>query len=231
MKKSLLAVAAMGAFASAAQAQSSVTVYGILDVGYIGGNTSVQDSSKGNTAGYNNGTAKATASQFGQSAEQSSRLGFKGTEDLGGGKSAFFTVEFELMPQDQIVSGNGSTTTASGLQNRQAFVGLKDAKIGQTAIGTQYTPVFNAVAATDVGQTNNMTGNVIYAGSKAVTSANAGTNSIGFTNRTSNTVSVQSANFSGFQASAIYTLNNKKQTETGFGTACFLFGKSECGCI
>ncbi|MCX7238371.1 porin, partial [Polynucleobacter sp.] len=38
MKKSLLAVAAIGAFASAAQAQSSVTVYGILDVGYIGSN-------------------------------------------------------------------------------------------------------------------------------------------------------------------------------------------------
>ena len=37
MKKSLLALAAMGAFAGAAQAQSSVTVYGILDVGLIGG--------------------------------------------------------------------------------------------------------------------------------------------------------------------------------------------------
>jgi len=35
MKKSLLAVAAMTAFAGAAQAQSSVTVYGVLDVGYI----------------------------------------------------------------------------------------------------------------------------------------------------------------------------------------------------
>jgi len=36
MKKSLLAVAAIGAFASAAQAQSSVTVYGIMDVGFQG---------------------------------------------------------------------------------------------------------------------------------------------------------------------------------------------------
>ena len=38
MKKSLFALAAVGAFAGAAQAQSSVTVYGILDVGYVGGN-------------------------------------------------------------------------------------------------------------------------------------------------------------------------------------------------
>ena len=38
MKKSLFAIAAVTAFAGAAQAQSSVTVYGVLDVGYIGGN-------------------------------------------------------------------------------------------------------------------------------------------------------------------------------------------------
>ena len=38
MKKSLFALAAVGAFAGAAQAQSSVTVYGILDVGYVGAN-------------------------------------------------------------------------------------------------------------------------------------------------------------------------------------------------
>jgi len=87
MKKSLLAVAALGAFASAAQAQSSVTVYGILDVGYIGTNARVSDSS----VTTNGGQKKTTTNQFGQSAEQTSRLGFKGTEDLGGGSQAFFT--------------------------------------------------------------------------------------------------------------------------------------------
>ncbi|MBU3616529.1 porin [Polynucleobacter sp. JS-Polo-80-F4] len=215
MKKSLLAVAAIGAFASAAQAQSSVTVYGILDVGYIGGTTRVQDSVKANTAGYNNGTAKATVNQFGQGAEQTNRLGFKGVEDLGNGTSAFFTAEFALTPQDQALSGN----TNGGLSNRQTFVGLKKNGIGQTAIGLQYTPVFNAAAATDVGQLNNMTGNVIYAGSTGITSAGAGTNNLGFTNRTGNTLSVKSDNFGGFTASAIYTLNNKNQTETTLSTA------------
>ena len=220
MKKSLLAVAAIGAFASAAQAQSSVTVYGILDVGYVGGNTSVQDSSKGNAGGYNQGTAKATVSQFGQSAEQTSRLGFKGSEDLGNGKSAFFTAEFYLYPADQTLSGNtNSTNTNGGLNNRQTFVGLKDNKIGQVAVGLQYTPIFNAAAATDVGQLNNMTGNVIYAGSQGITSGQAGTNNLGFTNRTANTLSFQTANFSGFQASGIYTLNDKNQTQTTSTTA------------
>ena len=218
MKKSLLAVAAMGAFASAAQAQSSVTVYGILDVGYAGGNSRVSDSSKGSIAGYNQGTTKINTSQFAQGAEQTNRLGFKGVEDMGGGTSAFFTVEFALAPQDQTVSGN----TNGGLVNRQTFVGLKKAGLGQTAIGLQYTPIFNAAAATDVGQLNNMAGNVVYASSTGVTSGNANSNNIAFTNRTGNTLSFKTDNFAGFTGSAIYTLNNKNQTESnttaGVGT-------------
>lgn len=214
MKKSLLAIAAIGAFASAAQAQSSVTVYGILDVGYVGGTTRIQDSSKGNTAGYNNGTLKSTVNQFGQSAESTSRLGFKGTEDLGGGTSAFFTAEFQLFPQEQTLSGNATAANNNGgLVNRQTFVGLKKNGIGQTAIGTQYTPVFNAASATDVGQFNNVTGNVIYASSTSITSADAGANGTAFTNRTSNTLSLKSDKFAGFSASAIYTLNNRNSTQ------------------
>ena len=210
MKKSLFAIAAVTAFAGAAQAQSSVTVYGILDVGYIGGTTRIQDSSKASTVGYNQGTLKSTVNQFGQGAEQSSRLGFKGVEDLGGGTSAFFTAEFALFPQEQTLSGN----TNGGLENRQSFVGLKKAGLGQTALGLQYTPVFNAAAATDVGQLNNITGNVIYAGSTGVTSANAGQNGIAFTNRTANTLSFKTDRFAGFSGSAIYTLNNRNSTET-----------------
>ena len=214
MKKSLLAVAAIGAFASAAQAQSSVTVYGILDVGYIGTNARVSDSSNVN----NGGQAKTTTNQFGQSAESTSRLGFKGNEDLGGGKSAFFTAEFYLYPQDQTLSGN----TAGGLQNRQAFVGVKQNGLGQFAVGTQYTPVFSSMAATDVGQTNNMAGNVIY---PAVSSGNAndGANTAGMTVRTSNTLTVASDKFAGFGANAMWTLNNKNQSQvdstTGAATA------------
>jgi predicted porin len=210
MKKSLLAVAAIGAFASAAQAQSSVTVYGILDVGYIGGTSRVSDSSKATAAGYNNGTLKSTVNQFGQGAEQTNRLGFKGVEDMGGGTSAFFTAEFALAPQDQTLSGN----TNGGLQNRQTFVGLKKNGIGQTALGLQYTPIFNAGAVTDPGQYNNIAGNVIYSSAVGVTNANAGANSIGFTNRTANTLSVKTDNFAGFTASGILTMNNRNSTET-----------------
>ena len=205
MKKSLLAVAAIGAFASAAQAQSSVTVYGILDVGYIGSNSRVSSSAITS----NGGQYKQTGSQFGQGAEQSNRLGFKGTEDMGGGTSAFFTAEFQLYPESTTVSGDSN----GGLLNRQTFVGLKKNGIGQTAIGLQYTPVFNAAAATDVGQLNNMAGNVVYSATTGVGATGSSINNAAFTNRTSNTLSVKSDNFGGFTASAIYTLNNKNVSQ------------------
>jgi len=204
MKKSLFAVAALTAIAGAAQAQSSVTVYGLLDVGYIGSNERTS-----NTVTPVN---KATTNQFGQSAESTSRMGFKGVEDLGNGTSAFFTAEFALYPQDTNSSGNAN----GGLLNRQTFVGLKKNGIGQTAIGLQQTGIFNAVAVTDPGQMNNVAGNVIYA-STAGTSAggsDAGANSVGFTNRIANTLSVQSDSFAGFRANALYSLNNKNQNET-----------------
>jgi len=207
MKKSLLAVAAMTAFAGAAQAQSSVTIYGVLDVGYIN-----QKSDGSGTSA----TTKANNSFIGQSAEQTSRLGFKGTEDLGGGSSAFFTVETGLQP---------SNATASAWNNRQSFAGLKKNGVGQVAIGTQYTPVFQALAATDVGQTNNMPGSAVYPQSAANNAGNPGaapfataggpgnaTDSL--TVRTSNTINAQSDNFAGFTLGASYTQNATTTTPT-----------------
>ncbi len=207
MKKSLLAVAAMTAFAGAAQAQSSVTVYGVLDVGYI--------NQKSDGAG-TSATTKANNSFIGSSAEQTSRLGFKGTEDLGGGSSAFFTVETGLQP---------TNATASAWNNRQSFVGLKKNGLGQTTLGTQYTPVFQALAATDVGQTNNMVGSAVYPQQSAAGNGNPGTagfagadGTSGTTNsltvRTSNTIQLQSDKFAGASLGVMYTQNATTTTPT-----------------
>jgi len=65
MKKSLFAVAAATAFAGAAQAQSSVTVYGVLDMGYIGSNVRAVDARSTTAA---NQVVKTTTSAFGQGA-------------------------------------------------------------------------------------------------------------------------------------------------------------------
>jgi predicted porin len=180
MKKSLLAVAAMGAFASAAQAQSSVTVYGILDVGFQSQTNRQAGIPGGRGAAGANNVVNTTAQGFGSSSETTSRLGFRGIEDMGGGTSAIFTVEFGLTPTDSQSIGGGGSTVANagsganvaggGLNNRQSFVGIKKNGIGAVTIGTQYTPMHEGVGITDPGGQNNMTGNLIYAADNSVNS-------------------------------------------------------------
>ncbi|MBJ7502667.1 MAG: porin, partial [Polynucleobacter sp.] len=72
MKKSLFALAALGAFAGAASAQSSVTVYGVVDVGYVNQKAT---GAAANTAGTVAPSGQQNSSMFGNSMEQTSRLG------------------------------------------------------------------------------------------------------------------------------------------------------------
>jgi len=207
MKKSLLAVAALSSIARAAQAQSSVTIYGVMDVGYVN-----QKSDGAGTLPRSN----ASNSFIGSSAEQTSRLGFRGTEDLGGGMSAIFVVETGLQPV---------SNTASAFNNRQSFVGLKQNGTGQFTLGTQYTSLFQAMAATDVGQTNNMVGSAVYPQEVPTGNGNPGVasyrgsdgssgTSAGLTVRTTNMIQAQSDKFAGFSLGASYTLNGSTTTNT-----------------
>ena len=201
-------MAAVTAFAGAAQAQSSVTVYGLLDMGYVGYNTR-QANGPTTPGGALSGTVnKTTGNAFSTSAESTSRLGFKGTEDLGGGTSAFFTVELGLTPNGQQAVNSGAT------QNRQTFVGLKKNNIGQFAVGTQYTVVHQAVAVTDPGNANNIAGNLIYPASTEGTGSNENSTGYAYTVRTNNQLSLNSATFAGFKANAMLVANNKNQNET-----------------
>ncbi|MES2585366.1 MAG: porin [Pseudomonadota bacterium] len=209
MKKSLFAIAAVTAFAGAAQAQSSVTVYGIMDVGYVGGNSRVASGTAVN---------KATGNTFGSGAESTSRLGFKGVEDLGGGTSAFFTVELGLDPTSSTSGFKNSATSA----NRQSFAGLKKNGVGDFAIGTQYTALHNAVAATDAGGTNNILGDMIYTsatGAPAVADNNLQVNNgfaagNSYTIRAQNTLTLNTATFAGFTGHGIVIMNNNNSTQT-----------------
>ncbi|ABP33341.1 porin [Polynucleobacter asymbioticus] len=204
MKKSLFAVAALSAIAGSAQAQSSVTVYGLLDLGYVGYNTRAATGSTQNPQAVN----KTTGNAFSSSAESTSRLGFKGTEDLGGGTSAFFTVELGLTPN------NNQAVNTGGTQNRQTFVGLKKNGIGQFALGTQYTVVHNAVAATDPGQANNISGNLIYPATTEGAGSAENSTGAAYTVRTNNQLSLNSDTFAGFKANAMLVANNKNSNET-----------------
>jgi predicted porin len=155
MKKSLIALAALSAFATAAQAQSSVTIYGTVDVGYGETKTTVSGDVTG--AGSLNGVRKTSTTGNGDGGLSTSILGFRGTEDLGGGKSAVFTLEYDL-----IDVGAGSTITGS----RQAFVGLSDAKLGTLRLGRMASASHGNIVAFSAGMANNTVGAIYSAGSE-----------------------------------------------------------------
>jgi len=212
MKKSLFAIAAVTAFAGAAQAQSSVTVYGILDVGVAGGNLRQAGNSIANTVVSKTGLAVANG------AESTNRIGFKGSEDLGGGMSAFFTVE------QSIDVNAASIVNAAG--NRQTFAGLKKNGIGSVSAGTQYTPIHEAASATDAAGLNNMAGNIIYpnstgAAAAKITLTTVSINALGaldnnasYSVRQSNSVVLKSDNFAGFTARGMVVANSSNSTQT-----------------
>jgi predicted porin len=126
MKKSILALAVLGALAGTASAQSSVTVYGIIDAGFV--------AERGAAAGSVNKLTSGVAS--------GSRIGFKGTEDLGGGMSALFLLE-NGFSVDTGALGQGGL-----LFGRQAYVGLGGG-FGTVTLGRQYTPQYLTLAFAD----------------------------------------------------------------------------------
>ena len=115
--------------AAAAMAQSSVTVYGLLDTG-------IAHTTNANAAGDSVTKMPSLTGSF------PSRLGFRGVEDLGGGLQAVFTLE----------TGLGVDTGGMGqnrLFGRQASVGLKGA-FGEIALGRQINMTYLATQKSDV---------------------------------------------------------------------------------
>jgi len=239
MKKSLLAIAAAGAFAGAAQAQSSVTVYGIVDMGYIGSNQILAANSANSISGQ--AITKTTTGGIAAGGQSTNRLGFRGTEDLGGGTRAFFTLEIALgMNDSNLVGSNGSTVGLNGTgvsnANRQAFVGLAQKGLGQFSLGTQYTPIHTNVGLTSANGQNNIMGDMIYTAgttqnytvtSGAVnaptaqpSSSLASSSTSGYTVRAGNMLLLQSENISGLRAQAFIVANgmNNTQGTTTIGT-------------
>jgi len=157
MKKSLLALAAMSAFAGAAQAQSSVTVYGLLDAG-LGSSVLKEQTATvttvTSTQGSNPGTngSGVAGSQLGSGAMASSRLGFRGVEDLGGGLSANFNLEYA------IAQGTGTTTVAN---IRTSTVGIASKTLGGLTFGRALTGM-HGILAGDVFGGSNMAGDITY---------------------------------------------------------------------
>ena len=192
MKKSLIALAVLAA-SGAAMAQSSVTLFGIVDT-----NVSYLD-------GVSNAAGTNTESKYGigTSGNATSRLGFRGVEDLGGGLKAGFHLEGEIFGDD----GN-----ASGFNfKRRSTVSLMG-NFGEVRLGRDLTPGYTKFISYDVfGQVgigqfmgwSNWNGN-------NQTTANNNNDANGI--RSSNMISYYTPNFSGFTAGLGYGFDEKADT-------------------
>jgi predicted porin len=181
MKKSMIALAVLAATSSSVFAQSSVTIYGTVDAGFVaerGGKT-------GNLSKVSSGVASA------------SRLGFKGTEDLGGGLSAVFVLE------GGIKADTGESDVAGSIANRQSFVGLSSKEAGTITLGRQYTPWYNALS-----QVGDPFGAGLAGSAKNMFPAN------GINVRNSNAVVYKTPDYSGVSAEVFYGFGEQQQSST-----------------
>lgn len=182
MKKTLLAAALLAGFAGAASAQSSVTLYGIVDVGL-----------RYQTWNYSNalGSFDTNSIAMVSGQESTSRLGFKGVEDLGGGTKASFVIELGTLSPS-----SGSLNTSS---MRQTTLGLSNAKWGNFEMGRQLGLASKFAGKIDPFGTTTPIANM--------------SNSFGIsTIRYNNMLMYRTPNMSGFQAGLSYSFNTGLDT-------------------
>jgi predicted porin len=189
VNKSLIAIASL-ALAGSASAQSSVTLWGVVDTGLGHGSGSIASM----TRVINSGTS---ASVF----------GLRGIEDLGGGMSASFWLEADVRSDDGSGAGtntnnqaSGAATPAAGAQgftfDRRSTVSLAGAW-GELRLGRDYTPSFYAMPFFDPFASLGVGGNQIMRSIITGFTAVRASNSIGY---------FLPINLGGFYGSAMYYL-------------------------
>lgn len=176
MQKKLLSAIALGAIAASAHAQTNVSIYGIVDAGVV--------AERGGAAG--------NVTKVGSGIGSTSRLGFKGTEDLGGGLSTVFVLESGFKVD------TGESDVAGSLFNRQAFVGLNSRDYGMLTLGRQKTTMYKALG--EVGDPFGLG----YAGSAKNLFPLAGPNT-----RTSNTIAYATPSVAGWSGEVTYSLGEQ----------------------
>ncbi|MFN5419092.1 MAG: porin [Burkholderiales bacterium] len=189
MKKSLVALAVLAA-SGAAMAQSSVTLFGIVDAGYAVGNGSISDKTSLRNSGYN-----------------SSRLGFRGVEDLGGGMKAGFHLEAGVNNDDGTGAASSAVNQAQtaanvGTQgltfNRRSVVTLSG-KMGELILGRDYTPQFWSETVYDPFGTNGVGTNIAF--NKGGTTGVRSSNGIGYKSPSMGGVALWAQTWNGENAS------------------------------
>ena len=226
MKKTLIAFAALSAIAGMAQAQSTVTLYGLLDANIGSFKTNSFDAVTGQAS-------SRSQTNINSGGLNGSRFGFRITEDLGGGLSAIGNLEGGLDID------TGKSAQGGLLFGRQANVGLASTTLGTVTIGRNKSPYYDLTSSTHLQQstfdpssfTNNTLSNIgvangVISPAGAVTAAqyllanHGGQNNVnsstalGFNARIDNSIRYTSPNFSGFSASLLYGFGENKTATT-----------------
>ena len=221
MKKTLIAFAALSAIAGMAQAQSTVTLYGLLDANIGSAKTNVF--TPVNPANPLVGSYSSQRQTIvGSGGLNGSRFGFRITEDLGGGLAAIGNLESGLNID------TGASSSATNLFNRQANVGVASATLGTVTIGRNKSPYYDVHASVGLRESAfDATSNTNFGTSANYNPANAAGaayllsnhNSaaapnaatwLGFNARVNNSVRYTSPNFSGFSVSGLYGFGEDK---------------------
>ncbi|KVG64594.1 porin [Burkholderia pseudomultivorans] len=184
MKKTIVAAATLGMFGASAHAQSSVTLYGLIDAGVTYANKVATSTGHGRLVKYGDGVASG------------SRWGIRGTEDLGGGLKALFVLESGFS------SGDGTLGQGGALFGRQAFVGLSKNGVGSLTFGRQYSFSTDYIGGNYTMGSQTPAGNYAY----HINDLDQLTSS-----RINNAVKFQSANFAGLTFGAMYGFSNSTQ--------------------
>ncbi|BBQ02346.1 porin (plasmid) [Burkholderia sp. SFA1] len=182
MKRMLIIFAAAMPIATLANAQGSVTLYGLIDEGFEGISNAT---TSGGAPGGRQFRLDAT------SGLNSSRWGLKGREDLGGGLAALFQLEngFEL--------NNGRLGQGGALFGRQAFVGIESKQLGTVTLGRQYDSVIDYVGKLEFGDSNVGTGHSAHP---------ADLDNFNNSRRTNNAVKYTSNDYGGLTFGGMYSL-------------------------
>ena len=188
MKKTLAAVAVLGAFAGSAIA-ADVTLYGVVDLGLNYAYQKVGDASSTNTFSERTGQ------------NSGSRFGLKGVEDLGNGYKVGFLLENGFKADDGTLDQNGRLFGREAILYVNGNFGtLAFGRTGALTAGTgSYNLVKNSVFSTGWGQ---------YTGSR-------GNFWLGDRDRMDNTITYVTPSFAGFQVSAQYSFNRNGQEAEG----------------
>lgn len=210
MKKSLLALSLFGILTGTAFAQSSVTMYGVLDAG-LNYEKPASSSMKGDLFSLQSGISTP------------SRFGFKGNEDINGSLSVIFQLEAGIQLNDgQSTSNNNQTTQNGTLFNRQSWLGLSG-DFGSVMIGRQFTPLYNALYSIDpfeLGMAGNA-GNLMHlGGANLINNVLVGGNNVALANgggsqSQNNSLRYVSHDWNGFSLEANYGFGQQTGSTSG----------------